>query len=120
MSPVDMMDMAWAYLKRFSRDPRDRRADLLRAPLRRLTQGQEVTMHQLYLSFPSPILQGRAYAAVTIPDGGQAASYGVLYLLHGASGRYTEWLEFTNAARYAADYGFITVMRPPLCPTPQT
>lgn len=67
-------------------------------------------MHQLYLSFPSPILQGRAYAAVTIPDGSQAASYGVLYLLHGASGRYTEWLEFTNAARYAADYGFITVM----------
>jgi putative tributyrin esterase len=36
--------------------------------------------------------------------------YPVLYLLHGLTGHYTNWLEYTHLADYAAPYEFIIVM----------
>jgi putative tributyrin esterase len=36
--------------------------------------------------------------------------YPVVYLLHGLTGHYTNWLEHTRLADYAAGYGFIIVM----------
>ncbi len=36
--------------------------------------------------------------------------YPVVYLLHGLTGHYTNWLEHTRLADYAAGYEFIIVM----------
>ena len=36
--------------------------------------------------------------------------YQVLYLLHGASGDYSDWMRFTNIEKYAQDYKLVIVM----------
>ena len=43
-------------------------------------------------------------------DTARATRYPVLYLLHGLTGHYSDWVTKTNVADYAAQYGLIVVM----------
>ncbi|HVF22512.1 MAG TPA: alpha/beta hydrolase-fold protein, partial [Pyrinomonadaceae bacterium] len=43
-------------------------------------------------------------------DTGRPTRYPVLYLLHGLTGHYSDWLAKTNVAHYAAQYRIIIVM----------
>ena len=43
-------------------------------------------------------------------DTSRTTRYPVLYLLHGLTGHYSDWLQRTNVADYAADYRMIVVM----------
>jgi S-formylglutathione hydrolase FrmB len=52
------------------------------------------------------------YNAILPPDYNEARAtrYPVLYLLHGITGHYSDWLTHTNLADYAADYRMIIVI----------
>src|SRR6185436_13954794 len=43
-------------------------------------------------------------------DAAKTTRYPVLYLLHGLTGHYNDWVARTNIADYAADYRIIVVM----------
>jgi S-formylglutathione hydrolase FrmB len=43
-------------------------------------------------------------------DSSKTTRYPVLYLLHGLTGHYNDWIQRTNIADYAADYRIIVVM----------
>ncbi|MBQ6214792.1 MAG: hypothetical protein IJJ67_05180 [Oscillospiraceae bacterium] len=66
------------------------------------------------ISFKSEVLKARTNVIITIPKNNQAEatgqSYPVLYLLHGGGDLQADWIRFSNAQRYASDYGFITIM----------
>ena len=52
------------------------------------------------------------YNVILPPDyhTSRASRYPVLYLLHGLTGHYSDWLTKTNIADYAAEYRIIVVM----------
>lgn len=55
-------------------------------------------------SLPYNVILPAAY------DASRTTRYPVLYLLHGRTGHYSDWLTRTNVADYAADYQMIVVM----------
>lgn len=50
---------------------------------------------------------GKKEEGVGVPD---VESYKTLYLLHGQSGDYTDWVRKSNILRYAAEYGIAVIM----------
>lgn len=65
------------------------------------------------IQFQSKLINATLPYNVILPPGYRAAAtarYPVLYLLHGWSGHYTDWLTRTNIADYAAQYRMIIVM----------
>ena len=65
------------------------------------------------LRFHSKLVNATLPYNVILPSGYNSARstrYPVLYLLHGLTGHYSDWLTKTNIADYAADYRIIIVM----------
>jgi len=63
--------------------------------------------------FHSKLVNATLPYNVILPNGydtSRASRYPVLYLLHGLTGHYSDWLTKTNVADYAAEYPMIVVM----------
>ena len=63
--------------------------------------------------FQSKLINASLPYNVILPadyDTSRTTRYPVLYLLHGLMGHYSDWLQRTNVADYAADYRMIVVM----------
>ena len=63
--------------------------------------------------FQSKLLNTTLPYNVVLPpdyDAGRAKHYPVLYLLHGLTGHYSDWMSKTNIALYASEYRMIVVM----------
>lgn len=77
-------------------------------------QGQSVGNRVETIQFKSSLTGKTLPYSVLLPEGyaspeRRAQSYPVLYLLHGLSGHYSNWLEKTKLAEYAAPYQMIIV-----------
>src|SRR2546430_15151364 len=67
----------------------------------------------LFRSFQSKLINATLPYNVILPPDYRTSSrtrYPVLYLLHGLTGHYSDWLTKTNVADYAAQYRMIVVM----------
>ena len=65
------------------------------------------------IRFQSKLINSTLPYNVILPadyDTSSSTRYPVLYLLHGLTGHYSDWLQRTNVADYAADYRMIVVM----------
>ena len=76
-----------------------------------MSYGQRASVETV--QFQSQLVNATLPYNVILPPDYRAASatrYPVLYLLHGLSGHYTDWITRTNIADYAAEYRLIVVM----------
>src|SRR5438045_1441443 len=80
---------------------------LLLAPLVSYAQASVET-----IQFQSKLVNATLPYNVILPPGYRTSTtrYPVLYLLHGLTGHYSDWLTRTNVADYAAQYRIIVVM----------
>lgn len=65
------------------------------------------------VQFQSKLVNAKLPYNVILPvdyDASSTTRYPVLYLLHGLTGHYSDWVARTNVADYAADYPLIIVM----------
>ncbi|HSE33706.1 MAG TPA: alpha/beta hydrolase-fold protein, partial [Pyrinomonadaceae bacterium] len=64
------------------------------------------------VQFHSQLINSTLPYSVVLPsdyDGSRTSRYPVLYLLHGLTGHYSDWLSRTNLADYASQYRLIVV-----------